>query len=98
MNSDCSPPAAHVLAICVDFKRSFGFHAEARGLKMVHFADAQVAAKIDCGKHAGELQRNNTTDKANGEMAIVDLRVRSNLHPVAVRRLAQSAPAVSISP
>jgi hypothetical protein len=73
MNSDCSRRAAHLLAICVDFKRSFGFHTEARALKIIHFADAQVAAKIDYGKHAGQLERINTADRTHVEMAIVDL-------------------------
>src|SRR5437660_11111161 len=62
-NFDRGP--ADVFAVSINIKRSFGFHAQACCREVIYFADVQMAAKVNCRKHAEKLEWIDAADHAN---------------------------------
>ena len=61
-HSDFNGRGAHVLAIGIDVEGCLSFHLKAIGLKILHFADMQVAAEIDGGKETEQLEAIQASD------------------------------------
>lgn len=70
---------ADVFPIGVKVQRSPGFHAQVRGVEVIYFAEAEMAAKVDGRMHAS-LKGSMAAIDADIELAIIHLRARRNPH------------------
>src|ERR1700693_728147 len=75
---------ADIFAVGINVERSPGFHSQALCLEVLHFLEAQVPSKIDCGKHPCEFEGIDAADKADVELAVIHLSAGSDLHAATI--------------
>src|SRR5260370_17401715 len=85
-NADLNRSLAHELAVSIDVERLFGFDLRRRHLVVFHLLKAEMPAKIDHGKHAEQLEFIHSADDTNIQLAVVELRLRRDLHAPAISR------------
>src|ERR1700683_2227709 len=93
MNNDSQRPAvdayldwstANVLAVGIDTERSSSLHAQVLCLEVLHFANVQVSAEVNRGKHRCKPEGIDAANHADIELAVIQLCVRRDLHAAAV--------------
>lgn len=85
-HSDFHRRPAHVLAVCIDVEGCLSLHPKAIGLKILYFANIQVAAEIDGGKEAEQLEGIKASNDTRVELAVVHDSLRRDLHAAPVSR------------
>src|SRR5580658_11300704 len=76
--------SAHIFAVGVDVKWLYGFHAQARSLKILHFPNAQVPAEVHRRKHARKPEGIDASNHAYVELAVIHFGVGCDLHSPAI--------------
>src|SRR5271170_66311 len=86
LNRNLDGGSADVFAVGINVEWSLGFHAHPCRLEVIHFANTQMVPKVDCGKHARQLEGIDTTDHAHIELTVVESRVRGDFNAAAISR------------
>src|SRR6266567_769620 len=83
-NAELHRGLAHVLSIGIDIERISGFKSRSFGLCVLDLAKAEMPTEINRGKQTEEFERVHRAHYADVQFAVVEPRLRSDLHAAAV--------------